>query len=390
MAANSFQNWLTHYDPTDQSPDILIDRFLCGINELGIDVYRSSMWLPTSHPELWGTQVIWLRGKATEVLRRDHHIASTSIFLNTPGEAVYESRTPLRWRLDGKDDDIPYPMLQDIRQEGGTDYFIVPLHCGHDKDMPWITFTTQREGGFSTLELNTLEDLTIKLSWKARVTVAEMASRSLLSVYLGRNAAQRVMNGEFKRGTGERINAVILFCDMRGFTRLGDTHSAEDLVEILDHYFECLAMPVEQAGGEILKFIGDAVLAIFPIGDTPGVECEKALSAAEAALKNLAEWSGQDDNRPTLKAGIALHIGEVLYGNIGGSSRLDFTVIGSTVNEASRIESLCKQTYPILLTEGVKRHLPDRKLASIGEQELRGVTQPLELFTLASMANPAA
>ena len=136
MAENSFQHWLTHYDPTDQSPDILIDRFLCGINELGIDVYRSSMWLPTSHPELWGTQVIWLRGQATEVLRRDHHIASTSIFLNTPGEAVYEARTPLRWRLDGKDNDIPYPMLQDIRQEGGTDYFIVPLHCGHDKDMP--------------------------------------------------------------------------------------------------------------------------------------------------------------------------------------------------------------------------------------------------------------
>ncbi len=388
MQENSFDYWLNHYDPTDQSPDKLIDRFLCGINDLGIDVYRSSMWLPTSHPELWGTQVIWQRDKETEVLRRDHKTASTTAYINTPGEAVYASRQPLRVCLDCPDADIPYPMLQDIKREGGTDYLIVPFHSGDDTETPWIAFTTDRKGGFSTLEINTLENLCEKLSWKTRVTIAEMASRSLLSVYLGRNAAQRVMNGEFKRGTGEKINAVIWFCDMRGFTRLGDTHTPGALVEILDHYFECLAQPVEQAGGEILKFIGDAVLAVFPLGDKPEVECEKALAAAETALQNLDDWSGQEAGRPLLKAGIALHLGEVLYGNIGGSSRLDFTVIGSTVNEASRIESLCKLTHPILLTADVQQHLPGRALASIGEQDLRGVNRPLELFTLASMANP--
>lgn len=381
---SDFREWLNTYDPNDQSPGDLASNFVSGINTLGMDVYRSSLWLPTSHPELWGTQVVWTQESGVEVFQRDHLITSTPIYLNTPGEAVHKSRKPLRWKLTG-DNKLPYSLLNDIKIEGGTDYLIVPFHTDHEREQPWITFTTKRENGFSDKNIKTLIELCAPLSWKARVIMSEIATRSLLSVYLGDNAAQRVLKGQFKRGTGEKINAIIWFCDLRGFTALGDALNAEDLVHILDQYFECIADPIEKSGGEILKFIGDAILAIFPLNEPPQKACSEALIAARQALENLKNWSSQktDKDRPVLEAGISLHIGEVLYGNIGGSSRLDFTVIGSAVNEASRVESLCKSTYPLLTTKEFEKYVNKGELVSIGIKELRGVHKKHEIFTLA-------
>jgi len=348
-----FRQWLNHYDPSDQAPDVLTQRFISGVHSLGIEVYRSSMWLPTSHPELWGTQIIWTQEHGAEVFHRAHDITSTPTYLNTPGEAVHKSRQAMRWKLNVAVEALPYPLLQDVKNEGGTDYLIVPFHTDHVREQPWITFATKAKNGFSDAEISTLKDLCVPLSWKARVSIAETATQSLLSVYLGSNAAQRVMNGQFKRGTGESIHAVIWYCDLRDFTVLGGERSAEELVYILDNFFECIATPIEHAGGEILKFIGDAVLAIFPLNDNKKPSCDHVLDAAQQALDNLQTWSSEDvdKTRPKLKAGIALHIGEMLYGNIGGSSRLDFTVIGSAVNEAARIEGLCKTTFPLLTSE---------------------------------------
>ncbi len=377
----SFRSWLNDYVSSDQEPDYLIQRFISGINILGIDVYRSSMWLPTSHPELWGTQLIWTKDTGVEIFRRDHSITSTPIYLNTPGEAVHKTRRPIQWKLDVDEKKLPYPLLHDVKKEGGTDYLIVPFHTDHEKEQPWITFATKQTCGFSTIEINTLKQLCVPLSWKARVTMAKMASKSLLSVYLGKNAAERVIAGEFKRGTGEKLNSIIWFSDLRGFTALGDSRSAEELVEILDQYFECISEPIEEFNGEILKFIGDAVLAIFPISHSQKNSCKNALLAAEKALMNLAAWS-RHPTRPQLKSGVALHIGEVLYGNIGGSSRLDFTVIGSAVNEASRVEALCKTSYPLLATDKFAQYLDPFTMVSIGMQKLRGVNQEHEIFTL--------
>lgn len=379
---SDFHYWLSSYDPKDVAPDRLTERFISGVNLLGIDVYRSSMWLPTAHPELWGTQVVWARNKKTQIFRRDHDITSTPIYLNTPGEAVHNTREAMRWKLNVAPDKLPYPMLRDIQNEGGTDYLIVPFHTDHAQEQPWVTFSTKREGGFSVLDIKTLKELCVPLSWKARVHIAEAATHSLLSVYLGKNAAQRVMKGQFRRGTGQAINAVIWFCDLRDFTKLGDHCSASELVNILDQYFECVASPVEDCGGEVLKFIGDAVLAIFPLNKAPEVVCRHAFKAAKIALKNLEIWSSKKHGRPTLKAGIALHIGEVLYGNIGGRSRLDFTVIGSAVNEASRIESLCKTISPLLATREFAQYLEKGEMISIGHQALRGVSNEIEVFAL--------
>ncbi|MDQ6968036.1 MAG: adenylate/guanylate cyclase domain-containing protein [Mariprofundaceae bacterium] len=381
-----FRQWLSHYDPSDQSPDILTQRFISGVHSLGINVYRSSMWLPTSHPELWGIQVIWTREQGAEIFYRDHDITSTPIYLNTPGEAVHKSRQAIRWKLDVAIEELPYPLLHDVKNEGGTDYLIVPFHTDHASEQPWITFATQKKGGFSDAEINTLKDLCIPLSWKARVSMAEAATQSLLSVYLGSNAARRVMNGQFKRGTGEHIHAVIWYCDLRDFTVLGGERTAEELVHILDNFFECIATPIENAGGEILKFIGDAVLAIFPLNDDKNSSCDHVLDAAEQALSSLQAWSSEDvkPKRPQLEAGIALHIGDMVYGNIGGSSRLDFTVIGAAVNEAARIEGLCKTTFPLLTSESFAQNISPTRLKSIGKKKLRGVSKAHDIFTLSS------
>jgi adenylate cyclase len=391
---HEFRQWLSKYDPTDQKPDDLIHRFITGINILGVDVYRSSLWLPTSHPELWGTQIVWTIEHGSQVFRRDHEISSTPIYLNTPGEAVHKERKALRWRLDNNED-LPYSLLEDVKNEGGTDYLIVPFYTDNAREQPWITFATKRIGGFSTLEIKTVKEFCTQLSWKARVMIAEMASKSLLSVYLGENAAQRVINGEFKRGTGEKKNAIIWFCDLREFTKYGDTHSPEDIVKILDQYFETIAGPIEDAGGEILKFIGDAILAIFPLTEPLTDACENVLNAAEQALKDLKAWSHQtsdqtsDQARPNLETGIALHIGNVLYGNVGGRSRLDFTVIGSAVNEASRLESLCKDTYPLLVTKEFQQHISEGILTSVGKKQFVGIDKLHEIFTLTSLVqNP--
>jgi adenylate cyclase len=345
------------------------------------------MWLPTSHPELWGTQLIWTRNDGVQSFRRGHEITKTETYLNTPGEAVHQKRKPLRWRLDEGSENPPYSLLWSIKEEGGTDYLIVPFHTDHQTEQPWITFATQHADGFSDEDISTLIELCQPLSWKARVTMADMATRSLLGVYLGKSAAQRVLEGEFKRGTGEPIDAVIWFCDLRGFTGMGDVLSSAQLIEVLDHYFECVSEPIEDAGGEILKFIGDAVLAIFPFDEhqtnTTKV-CSNALKAAKQALENLKEKSVflNYEEELQLNAGIALHCGQVFFGNIGGSSRLDFTVIGAAVNEAARVESLCKDTYPILATKTFEKHLLDHSLVSIGHRQLRGVEERHQLFTL--------
>jgi len=386
-----FRAWLNSYDPRDKAPEQLLQRFISGVNLLGIDIYRSSLWLPTFHPELWGTQIVWTRKNGTEIFRRDHNITSTPIYLNTPGEAIHKARKALRWKLDVPEGELPYPLLQDVQTEGGTDYLIVPFETADIKEQPWITFATNRAGGFSEFEIKMLKELCLLLSWKARVTMAEIATKSLLCVYLGDNAAQRVINGQFKRGTGENINAIIWYCDLRGFTALGEQHHPAELVEILDQYFEGVTSAIEEFGGEILKFIGDAVLAVFPLGDDLNVSCEQALHAAEKALANLTLWSTNQNKYPdlTLDAGIALHIGEMLYGNIGGSSRLDFTVIGSTVNEVSRLEALCKDNYPILATIEFAQHLEPKRMTSIGLKTFNGVQKAHEIFTLQQLIQDA-
>jgi adenylate cyclase len=211
-------------------------------------------------------------------------------------------------------------------------------------------------------------------------------SRVLLQTYVGRSTGNRVNAGEIRRGDVSRIRAVLLYSDLRGFTQISETLPGEDVIELLNEYFETLSAPFTAAGGEILKFIGDAMLAIMPVdGDGDGAAretCEIALAAANEAVAALARLNDgcRQAGKPCFSAGLALHVGEALYGNIGTPDRLDFTVIGRAVNLVSRIEHFCATAgHPMVLSADFARMVA-APVRSVGHHNLKGIAEPQEIF----------
>jgi adenylate cyclase len=218
-----------------------------------------------------------------------------------------------------------------------------------------LTVATRRPGGFSEEEMELLEAVTPGVAVNLEVQALRFTTRTLLDTYIGRQAGARVMEGAIRRGMGETIRAVIWLCDLRGFTSLSEQLPRDTLIELLNDYFGRMCAALDAGGGEVLKFVGDALLGIFPIHDEdPAAVCGRALAAAENARKALAGYNADRNGTgaPPIEYGVALHIGDVMYGNIGGENRLDFTVIGPAVNLAARIEGLCRDLgRPVLLSD---------------------------------------
>jgi adenylate cyclase len=254
----------------------------------------------------------------------------------------------------------------------------------------FCAFATDRPEGFTAGELELLHDLIPLIALRFEPQAARQATRDLLTTYLGRSAAHDVLEGDIRRGTGRTIRAAIWSSDLRGFTALADRLSAHDLITTLDAYFDAVSSQVDRGGGEILKFVGDGVLAIFR-GEDEAAACLHALDAAQATFAALHELNmgraiGGGD---PLRIGVGLHIGEVVWGNVGASDRLDFTVIGAAVNEVVRTEGMCKVLdRPLLATAAFAALLPPGRMESMGQHLLRGKLQPTELFgaPLASIA----
>jgi adenylate cyclase len=345
----------------------------------GTPVWRIRLTVLTMHPELFGRSVQWQRGSGVSLIAAPHSVVATPSYQGSPVEAIHRGSGPIRCRLDGPAEALPYPQLGSLRAEGGTDYFIAPLVFG-DGRVSFISFTTDAASGFSGEQLRLFELLVPFLTVRLELESAAFSLRSLLQVYLGRNAAERVLSGQFKRGEGQLLRAAIWYCDLRGFTSLVDHTALDAVIPILDQYFECMARPIAEEGGEILKFVGDALLAVFGVGEDEGDACTRAVRAARAALDGLARLEVARVHG--LRAGVAVHLGEVMYGNIGASDRLDFTVIGAAVNEAARMESLCKELgVPLLISAEVAMRAKGCALRSLGKHGLRGVSVPRELFT---------
>jgi adenylate cyclase len=234
-------------------------------------------------------------------------------------------------------------------------------------------------------------DETLRLREVARFAAAPLAAlasrgamAALLEAYLGKRSAARVQAGALRRGTGETILAALLFADLRGFTAMSETTEPAEMIAALDAWFDRLAGAVHAFGGEVLKFIGDGVLAIFPVTDTRREACEAALRAIAAARAGMAHLDKQREGQglPLLPFGVALHLGEILWGNIGAADRLDFTAIGPAVNLVSRLEGLCRPLGHSVLISGAVAAEATTPLVSLGQHELRGIATPCEVFTL--------
>jgi len=267
-----------------------------------------------------------------------------------------------------------FPILEELRRRGMTDYVVLPVPFS-DGTNKALSLATTRAGGFSDDEIALFTAMTPAVAVNLEIQALRNMARTLLDSYVGRQSGGRVLAGQIRRGAGETINAVIWLSDLRGFTGLSETLPRDELIGMLDHYFGPMCDAVETNGGEVLKFIGDSVLAIFPVEPDAASACRRALEAARSA-KAAIEAENQRraaSGSPLIHYGLALHVGDVMYGNIGGSTRLDFTVIGPAVNLTSRIESMCKSLdrSPLLSAEFAR--LSGVKAEFIGEFSLKGV-----------------
>jgi len=371
---------------------IELGPFLAGLCErlaaAGVPLYRVSLGLRPPHPEVYARNVRWKRGeRGVSVSDRDYGIRTSSAYRDSPVRLIHEGAGALRRRLEGPGAGLDFPILAELKADGCTDYVIMPLlHSTGETD--FISWTTDRPGGFATPQLTLLYDLLPLIALRVELASAHEATRTLLTTYLGREPARRVLSGSVRRQSVETIRAAVLVSDVRGFTRFADRNPADEVVRLLDDYFECMAEAIEDRGGEVLKFIGDGLLAMFEAKDDRDA-CGRAFEAGRAALEKIEAANARRaaQGRAPIRVGLGLHLGDVQYGNIGARERLDFTVIGPAVNEASRVEQLTKALdRQLLATAAFAGAAPDCPLVSVGFHALRGVAEPQEIFGLAEPA----
>ena len=306
-----------------------------------------------------------------EWMKSEQHLTSPIHHITSTGQAI-------RRRLADPDCPMDFPVLADLRAEGMTDYFATPLPSFTGERL-LASYTTRQPGGFDDAQMAGLMRVLPPVARLAEVMAWRRKAQNILETYLGRQAGDKVLSGQIRRGDGEYMHAVICFCDLRVSTPLADSMSRGYFLRLLNDIFECVLGPVVEREGEILRFIGDAALAIFPVGVDEGEACRRALAAAKDAIQRMEALNSTRERR--LRFGIALHLGDVLYGNIGTPTRLEFTVIGAAANEAARIESLCKVlNEPLLVSAPVARHFAGCR--SLGAHSLRGVAESMELFAL--------
>ena len=351
----------------------------------GLPIMRVSLHVAVVHPQFFGTNVVWWRstGQTTQTMIT-HELVELMQGEDTPVKRVVLFGETVRRRLEVPDAELDFPILVELKTKGATDFLALPITSAHGAYHYMISFAIDRPGGLS-------EGDVVDLTWISRLMplVIDMHShraiaRNLLAFYLGATTGPRVLAGQIRRGMGEVLNAVLWSSDLRGFTERSDRLPGERMIAILNALFDAQANAINQHGGEILKFIGDGLLAIFPIAD-PGQAADAARRALEAAVEAQAAVERLREHaalagEASLKIVVALHTGSVLYGNIGAANRLDFTVIGPAVNLVSRVEAVAKALdQPIVVTDDFVRAFGE-PMRSLGRHQLRGLALAHELF----------
>jgi adenylate cyclase len=344
----------------------------------GLPIDRLALHLRTLHPELFGRSLAWSPDEAVEIHDREHGIEVSPGYAGSPLRRVMETCKPLIVRADGSND--PAWVHTDLfHGRDLVEFVIVPLRTA-DGLVSAATFATTRPSGFSSSERAILDRIVPALRTACELRTLRRVELTLLDTYVGASSARRVMAGRIRRGEFETLEAGLMLCDLRGFTELSNRLPGTRVFELLNAYFDIVVPAITEAGGEVIKFMGDAALAFFH-RDSPAASCSAALQGALRALDGLGRFTAPDAE---LHTGIALHYGEVGYGNIGSGRRLDFTVIGRDVNLVSRIQSVCSTTgRPLLMSRRFALLLESGAAVAIGRHKLRGFVRPAELYALA-------
>jgi len=383
---NPLVDWLMREACNAASVEALVLSLARKLEAVGIPLRRLNLIVRTLHPQVMGTVHIWERGcRAIDRIDLSYARSREERFLASPFVHIFEGRGGVRRRLEGPDARLDYPILEDLRKEGATDYAAMPIRFS-DGQIHALTLASDRPGGFETAQLGCLHEVLPLVSRLVEAHAMRSTARTLLDTYLGAGTGGRVLEGLIRRGDGEVIPAVVWWADLRGSTSLAERLPRERYLDLLNRFFESTAGAVIEQGGEVLKFIGDAVLAIFPLRDDPRAG-DRALAAAREALARIERVNReQADEATRLAVALAMHLGEVNYGNIGIEGRLDFTVTGPAVNEVARLERLSKTLGKAVVTSGALANLVRDEVVGLGSHELRGVEKPIEVYTLKELA----
>jgi adenylate cyclase len=380
---DSIIDWLT--GPALDIPTMVgeFDEFAWRMLAAGFPLLRATFHLRTLHPQYLGATFIWWRttGQTTQTLVA-HEVDELVIHENNPVWRVSVAGETIRRRVDVTDEEIDFPIIHDLKAAGATDYLALPIKSSLRANY-MVTYVTDRAGGFTAQEISDLARVSQRLSLLADLRNHRRIASNVLNAYLGPKAGPKVLAGQIRRGTGEEITAVLWSSDLRGFTERSDRLGSQ-MIPILNSLFDAQAKAIALHGGEILKFIGDGLLAIFPI-DQVSMAAAASRNALTAAIQAVEAARGLSSDpllvgEMPLEIVVALHIGTVIYGNIGAADRLDFTVVGPAVNLVSRIEAVAKMlNLPIVVSDDFARSYGE-PLRPLGRHQLRGLATPHDLF----------
>lgn len=339
------------------SPDVLA-RVCADLRAAGVDVDRAEAFVRTLHPQFVGRRFVWTPNAPVEVLEQSWAYLTSTEYLQSPVASVFQTGEWARGTFPGHTDLVVAPFL----------FLSGQIHA--------ITFATKKQGGFDDDDVAALHEVVPPLTRVAEILALTRTAANLLSTYVGRNAGDQILAGKIQRGDVDTIRAVIWFSDLRGFTSMSSQLEPAALIRVLNDVFECQVPAIEQNGGEVLKFMGDGLFAIFSLDDGADVSArvEAAVRATDAAFAALDVVNGKRGDEK-LRFGVALHIGDIAYGNIGGASRLDFTCIGTAVNVAARLEGIASKVGErLVVSDDVKQHIA-RPMRELGSFELKGVPE---------------
>lgn len=381
--ADAVVDWLTNGTRDERFIDNIFAEMCIRLQQAGIPLKRSTLHVLIHHPQWLGARFIWSDGmREAEIARVDYDVRERSEFIGSPANEMQDGATEVRENLE-RDPSLgrKHALYDEMRAKGLTDYVAWPLYHTLGK-RHLVTFATDRPGGFDAAHIAGLKKLLPVLALVSEIRVKNRLARTLLETYVGSHAGELILAGATRRGTGTTVRAAIMICDLRDFTKISDNWPRDDVIDLLNDYFDAMSEPIAKHGGEILKFIGDGLLAIFPLSQLDA--CANLLHAVTEARQAMAALNARNSatGRAPLNYGIGVHVGDVMYGNIGSTSRLDFTVIGPAVNMASRLEALTKQVgKPVLLSRDFAEQVqPKFELERVGKYEVRGFSDPIELF----------
>lgn len=370
-------DWLMRGAAFEPTPEDLLRALGQKMVENGIAISRMAAMIWSLHPLIAGKNYIWNKGQDDiTTFAPSYEMYDHPAYQNSPLNFVSGGFGGVRQRLNVPEADMQFPFLQELKQEGASDYVAMPLFFSNGQ-INVLTLTSDHPDGFTTANLGLIFEISTVISRFFEVFTQKENAQSLLETYVGKRTGARVLGGEIRRGDGDEIDAAIMFCDLRGSTRLEEQLGRDAYIALLNQFFETVSAVVHQHDGEVLKFIGDAVLAVFPDNTGGAIACAEALAAAREIVDQLAALKDGGD----IDCSIGISYGRVTYGNVGSRERLDFTVIGHPANVAARLGDYGKKVdQRIVVSHEVAAHGTD--FTPLGAIALHNVSQPVLSFAL--------